>query len=258
MLFFGHIGITLGVGIAGVTAWRKLRGVNPNNQITITKQISYQLPATSFKSPSQPNEIASEVKGARNDEADKGRNNDELSPELKSVFAAQSSSSQAAAVSHWTISTLVTQLLPLFCCAVGSLLPDIIDKPIGHYFFSYVYHGNGRIFAHTLLFALIVLVIGLILHRAKRTNLGLIVAYGVFMHLILDFMWQTPQTLFWPLLGWSFPPGETSSVTSWILGMLSSLRNNPAEWIEEGVGLAVVLGVIGWEVKRQRGKITKE
>ena len=132
MLLFGHIGITLGVGLVGVTAWQKLRGVNPNNQDNTKQAPITKIQKPGFSNPSQSpltkgrgNQIASEVKGARNDEADKGRNNDELSPELKSVFAAQSSSSNASAVSHSTISSLVAQLLPLLCCAIGSLLPGI-------------------------------------------------------------------------------------------------------------------------------------
>ena len=51
----------------------------------------------------------------------------------------------------------------LFLLVVGSLLPDIIDKPLG----LILYHGfgNGRLYAHTLLFNVSMLLIILIFRR---------------------------------------------------------------------------------------------
>ncbi|MFP3975182.1 MAG: hypothetical protein ACLFVK_03050, partial [Dehalococcoidia bacterium] len=43
---------------------------------------------------------------------------------------------------------------------IGSMLPDIIDKPLGIYIFTETF-SNGRIYAHTLLFFLVLLLIGL-------------------------------------------------------------------------------------------------
>ena len=45
---------------------------------------------------------------------------------------------------------------------IGSLLPDIIDKPIGVYFFRETF-SNGRIFSHTLLFLISITIIGLLI-----------------------------------------------------------------------------------------------
>ena len=39
--------------------------------------------------------------------------------------------------------------------AIGSLLPDIIDKPVGQVFFRGTF-SDGRIFSHTLLFLALV------------------------------------------------------------------------------------------------------
>jgi hypothetical protein len=90
-------------------------------------------------------------------------------------------------------------------CTLGSILPDIIDKPIGQYFFAQTFGHNGRIFSHTLLFLLVSIWVGLYFYLAKKKTWLLYLTFGVFMHLALDIMWQTPRTLFWPLLGWHFP-----------------------------------------------------
>src|SRR4030043_727323 len=47
---------------------------------------------------------------------------------------------------------------------VGSLLPDIIDKPVGQYFFRDTFN-NGRIFSHTLLFFIVLTAIGFFLYK---------------------------------------------------------------------------------------------
>ncbi len=75
---------------------------------------------------------------------------------------------------------------------IGSILPDIIDKPLGHLLLP---GDNGRIFAHTLLFALSVLLIGLVFRPVLSLSIG------VSFHHILDGMFLDPETSFWPLLG---------------------------------------------------------
>src|SRR3989304_5302191 len=87
---------------------------------------------------------------------------------------------------------------------IGSLLPDIIDKPVGRYLFLGTYN-NGRIFAHTLVFLLVLVAAGLILLKTRRSTWMLALAAGTFAHLALDEMWFSPVTLFWPVLGWQFP-----------------------------------------------------
>jgi len=47
---------------------------------------------------------------------------------------------------------------------VGSLLPDVIDKPVGYVLFRETFSG-GRIFGHTLLFAVVLGVMGLYVLR---------------------------------------------------------------------------------------------
>jgi len=116
---------------------------------------------------------------------------------------------------------------------IGSLLPDIIDKPIGITLLS-----NGRVFSHTLLFLLILLFGGLFLYFIKKRNWLLLISYGVFTHLLFDAMWQTPKTLFWPLFGLTFDRMDTSY---WIPDMLRALIANPVVIVPELVGLIIIL-----------------
>jgi membrane-bound metal-dependent hydrolase YbcI (DUF457 family) len=91
--------------------------------------------------------------------------------------------------------------------AVGALLPDIIDKPVGMIIFASTI-SNGRMISHTLLFAFTLFLIGLYFYSKKRDIIIITFASGTFFHLMEDQMWNTPATLFWPLLGWSFPKYE--------------------------------------------------
>jgi len=118
---------------------------------------------------------------------------------------------------------------------LGSLLPDIIDKPIFLLMGSRV-SLSGRGYAHTLLFNLILLISGLFLIRYRKSWL-LILSLSSFMHLILDRIWDYPVVLFWPLLG-PFPKGE---ITGWLSNMFRWLLSSPDVYIPEIIGLVIVL-----------------
>jgi len=60
--------------------------------------------------------------------------------------------------------TLLGSHIDIRLLLIGSLLPDIIDKPTGQVLFRETF-SNGRIFCHTLLFIILVTVIGLLLYR---------------------------------------------------------------------------------------------
>ena len=88
--------------------------------------------------------------------------------------------------------------------AIGALLPDLIDKPLGRVIFASTFE-NGRIIGHTLLSSFVLFLIGLYLYNKKRDIKVLSLASGSFFHLMEDQMWAKPATLFWPFLGLSFP-----------------------------------------------------
>jgi inner membrane protein len=120
---------------------------------------------------------------------------------------------------------------------VGSLLPDIIDKPVGQYIFPGTF-SNGRIFSHTLLFLILLSAVGLWLYRNRHKVWLLTLAAGTCVHLILDGMWNTPSTLFWPAMGLTF---QKIDVESWFPHLFKSLVSDPVILTSEIVGLAVIL-----------------
>ncbi|AKB36705.1 hypothetical protein MSSAC_2115 [Methanosarcina siciliae C2J] len=87
---------------------------------------------------------------------------------------------------------------------IGAILPDLIDKPIGEVIFASTF-SSGRIIGHTLLFSLLLFMIGLYMYERSRDIRGLSLTAGSFLHLFEDQMWSDPQTFLWPLFGWSFP-----------------------------------------------------
>jgi len=88
--------------------------------------------------------------------------------------------------------------------AVGAILPDLIDKPIGRILLGESV-ANGRLFGHTLLFVLILVTIGLFLKNHRDGVFCL--SFATFMHLCEDRMWEMPATLLYPLYGFAFPKG---------------------------------------------------
>jgi len=91
--------------------------------------------------------------------------------------------------------------------AIGALLPDLIDKPIGEVIFASTF-ANGRIIGHTLLFSFLLFLIGLYVYEKRRDIRVLSLTAGSLFHLFEDQMGTDPQTFLWPLFGWSFPRGS--------------------------------------------------
>jgi membrane-bound metal-dependent hydrolase YbcI (DUF457 family) len=111
-------------------------------------------------------------------------------------------------------------------CALGSVLPDIVDKPLGHLILSSTL-DNGKIFFHSIVIVLLFLITGLVVWRYYRSFSFLIVGFGMFLHQLVDMMWKQPVNWYYPLLG-PYQAGvssgyfqrallaELSSVTEWI------------------------------------------
>lgn len=89
--------------------------------------------------------------------------------------------------------------------AVGALLPDLVDKPLGKVLFRGPLEDNGDVFGHTLLFALVILLPGIYLLARAGDPRMLAMAVASLSHIALDPVNHAPQTLFWPLLGLDFP-----------------------------------------------------
>ncbi len=127
---------------------------------------------------------------------------------------------------------------------IGAILPDLIDKPVwllagGGVAFS------GRDYTHTLLFNLILLTGGLFFLAYRKREL-FIISLSSLGHLVLDQLWNSPATLFWPLLG-PLPPKSTTG----FLGSLWQSLHYPDIWVPELIGLAVLLPMAYHILKRK-------
>jgi len=117
----------------------------------------------------------------------------------------------------------------------GSLLPDIVDKPVW-----LLVAGDaslsGRGYTHTLLFNLVLLLGGVVLVRLNKTW-PLVISLASLMHLVLDQIWTSPAVMLWPLLG-PLPALETAG---WLHGIFQGLFSYPGVYIPELIGLLIVL-----------------
>ncbi len=122
--------------------------------------------------------------------------------------------------------------LVIIMAAVGSILPDLVDKPLGHIILANTL-DYGRIYGHTLLFISVLLIAGFLLAlRYPRVGpLILALVAGILSHQLLDFMWVEPVNWLWPVFGpfqGYVPPGflqnafftEVFNPSEWISGML--------------------------------------
>src|SRR5512140_2459711 len=78
--------------------------------------------------------------------------------------------------------------------ALGSMLPDIIDKPLG--LIAFGSPSMGRTFAHTFLFLLLIAALSIYTRDMRLKSLY----WGLLAHLTLDSMWNSPVILLWPIL----------------------------------------------------------
>jgi len=131
---------------------------------------------------------------------------------------------------------------------LGSLLPDIIDKPIGQFLFRDTF-SNGRIFCHTILFLVLITLAGYYLYQNRGKLWLLVLSFGTFMHLIQDQMWLEPRTLLWPLFGFAF---ERIDLTYWVQNILYALLTDPSVYIPELVGATILIWFALVLVRRRR------
>lgn len=117
---------------------------------------------------------------------------------------------------------------------VFAMIPDIIDKPLGHFILGEDLN-NGRIFAHSLVFLIVFTILCIILFK----KLFLVYAFPILGHQILDFMWEVPNTWYWPLQGWGF---ESTDVDIWA-HWFDTLFTDPYVLIGELAGLGILATV---------------
>jgi membrane-bound metal-dependent hydrolase YbcI (DUF457 family) len=116
--------------------------------------------------------------------------------------------------------------------AFGAILPDLIDTPIG--IVSWSSFGAVRLASHGIVFAMLLMVAVLIFtRRGPVRKRWMLLATGVLLHLLLDAMWNLPETLWWPLLGSDFNSTGFPTYGEY----LGDLLTNPVMWAGEAVGV---------------------
>ena len=130
--------------------------------------------------------------------------------------------------------------------AFGALLPDFIDKPLGRIIlFDTI--GSGRIFAHTLLFGFLLVLVGYYLYNRDKPEF-LVISGASFCHLLEDEMWNYPRAFLWPLLGWEFPKDTISgSIMEYLMIVLSRayVPRYTEVFISEIIGLLIIVFLTG-------------
>jgi hypothetical protein len=111
---------------------------------------------------------------------------------------------------------------------LGSFLPDLVDKPLAHFFLAGPVN-LGQILGHILLGCLTILAVALVVYRRYHDRLVLLLPAGVLLHQVMDLAWLDPATWLYPVLGPLTPCNcaEGNYVATESLAEVSSL----SEWI---------------------------
>jgi glucan phosphoethanolaminetransferase (alkaline phosphatase superfamily) len=122
--------------------------------------------------------------------------------------------------------------------ALGAVLSDIVDLPVAILFWSS--YETDKLVGHSTMFAVVLMVAVLVLTRRGLWRKRLILlATGVLLHLALDAMWQSPETLWWPFFGSEFTRSGFATYGAYV----SEVVSNPWVWVGEIVGLVYLVAL---------------
>ena len=127
---------------------------------------------------------------------------------------------------------------------IGSIIPDILDKPLGFFLIPELLNGNLRTIGHGGLFALAFLLVGLAANFAIRNPQILVMAAASAAHLVLDKMWLQRDTLLWPIFGLQFPQGTTSLSEYMWFHLRALMSPQPLDFVTAGIVLALAAYVV--------------
>lgn len=121
--------------------------------------------------------------------------------------------------------------------ALGAVLPDLIDLPLGTLILSDRY-SSGELWAHTLLApSVLTVVVLLATRRGSRRRGWMALVVGWFFHLLLDGMWASTVVFLWPVAGLEFPRGPDPYWS----GVLERALTDPFRWLSEIGGLCYLI-----------------
>lgn len=149
---------------------------------------------------------------------------------------------------------------------LGSLLPDIIDKCI-LFFLAGERFKSGRMFAHSFLFIMLFLTLGIVVWRTYKKLWVLILAACSFVHQLLDVMWKQLNIFLWPVYDsifqksiqvWSPHTQKMSSKASvirhsefsWVT--VKEILSDPYIYISETIGVLILMYFVFILVRRKQ------
>ncbi|MCQ1535221.1 metal-dependent hydrolase [Methanosarcina sp. KYL-1] len=141
-----------------------------------------------------------------------------------------------------------------FYIALGALLPDLLDKPIGRVIFAESI-ANGRLLGHTLAFCFFIALLGYYQYGKSKDIRVFLVSGACFLHLLEDRMWATPHVFFWPVFGWEFPVGSyTGNVFDYFIKMfrIGYVPSLCPCFITEFIGFIIAAFILGNYLRHRR------
>lgn len=136
---------------------------------------------------------------------------------------------------------------------IGSLLPDIVDKPLALFIAPTLVGHSLRNYGHTLVFALVLLAITVTLSAWTKRRWPVVLGLASAGHLVLDLMWFSHRILLWPFSVSTFSPRSIhqwgpdpdilylgaealgSLVIAWV-GLRLIVNRNVGRWLLTGQG----------------------
>ncbi len=112
---------------------------------------------------------------------------------------------------------------------LGALLPDLIDRPLALWILPEIVDST-RGFAHTLVFNAFLSMLTLSMMPFTKSPTLLAFSLASAGHLLIDRMWEVPETLYWPLLGTTFGRAESDLSPYWL------------QWIRTTGGQILIVG----------------
>ncbi len=89
---------------------------------------------------------------------------------------------------------------------LGSVLPDVVDKPLALFISPTLVGHSLRNYGHTLVFAILVLAAAVALAALVKRQWPIVLALASAGHLVLDMMWYSHRILLWPFPASTFSP----------------------------------------------------
>jgi len=136
----------------------------------------------------------------------------------------------------WLVSYRNRSVVDFRLVLLGSILPDLIDKPLGA-----VLHLEARLWAHSLVFLGAVLLLSLLPSLRGLRWVG----FGDAVHLLVDLIWQQPLVMLWPFLGLAFPAETTPQTFG---SYFQILLSDPYVQFGEVVG-GILLITVAWRYR---------